>query len=156
MKLRAMAVLSIAVLAAAVVGCGGSGDSEPQRASKEERQAFLAKADKLCEESTYKTLDERRAWERRHGIPLERPNTAQQEEEIVKFMAPAVRQRVEELEALPAPPGDEDELQEFFDAFREAAEKAEKNPSLQVGYPNIYTPVKEIGQKYGFVACGTG
>jgi len=158
MKARIAAMASIAVTAAMVAGCGGSssGETRPERAPAYERKAFIEKADQLCEDSTYKTLEEREAWERKKGIPEGEITQAQQEEEIVKFLAPAVQRRVEELEALPLPEGDEDELRKFFDAFREAAERAEKNPSLQIGYPNVYTPVKEIGSAYGFIACGTG
>lgn len=149
-------VAAALLVALVVAGCGSGGGAPAEHASPAERKAFALRADKLCEESTFKTLDERRAWERKHGIPLERPNQAQQEEEIVKFMAPAVLQRVRELEALPVPAGEEAQLRKFLDAFREAAERAEKNPSLQIGYPNIYTPVKELAQQVGFTACGTG
>jgi hypothetical protein len=142
----------------ALGGCGASGSTtaSSDRATLQERKQYLHEADKLCQDNTYKTLEEREAWERKSGIPVGRPNRAEMEEEIVRFMAPAVLRRVKEIEGVPMPPADADQLRQFYDAFRAAGERAEKNPKLQVGYPNIYSHVKRLAMAYGFVACGTG
>jgi hypothetical protein len=153
---RPLVVLTALALAMAGAACGSSSEDETGESPNVSRAAFIKRADVICEKSTYKMVEEREAFERERGIPVNRPNTAQQEEEFAEVMAPSVVERVEELEELQPPAGDEARLQRIFDAFRGAAERVERNPSLQDGYPNIYTPVKKLTQAYGFVACGTG
>jgi hypothetical protein len=140
-----------------LAGCGSSGGSQPDpEATAIERKIFIEEADQICEDSSFATLAKVEAWERSHGIKDLHPNNRQLEYENAHFRAPSVLRRIEEVEALETPIGDEARLHKVLGAFRNAAERVEQDPSLQVGYPNAYTPVKKLTKAYGFVACGTG
>ena len=146
-KPAALALTTLA-LSAAALGCGGD-DEEPL--SKAE---FIKQGDAICKKSGDKVdaAAEKQFADLGRG---ETPSPSEIEAFAEETLVPEVSGQLEDLRELPAPEGDEDRVNEIFDAAEEALGKVEDDPAVlleQGGDP--FESANELASDYGFKECG--
>jgi hypothetical protein len=145
--------IAIAAGAAALLPLGcGSGASSTQESSAPTKAAFVKQADRICEQTDKTQKAVFNEYFKKH------PNAAVSKavnEEVVSLSLPAVRAEAKQLQALPAPAGDETEVNAFVKAVEEAVEKGEADPGSMVNETaqGPFGEAKKLGQEYGFKAC---
>jgi maltose-binding protein MalE len=153
------AVLAIGVVAA---GCGSSDDSTGSTEGGETSTASITKAelikkgDAICTAGNEAIEEQAEEFAEENGIDIEKPTTEQQEEVVAEVVAPEIKVQAEEISALGAPSGEEEEVEAIVDAVESAAGEAEEDPSVLVeGEGNgPFTEANELATDYGFKVCG--
>ena len=151
MKPGAVILSVIASLALAMMGCGGGGDgSSGETLTKAE---FIVRADRIC------FLTDRAQGKAFRAFFAERPGANKDqglnERAVIVAGLPPIRAEAEELDALPAPEGDEDKIQAIVDGIEEAIEVVEEDPGPLVNAKDAgpFTEVDKLTGAYGFKAC---
>lgn len=150
---KSIAPIAIAVAALLAAGCGGD-DDESTALTK---QQYIAKAGASCEKSGKQAGE---AFNRIIGDRQPTPALAQQF--LAEGVVPPFRGGLEYRESLPAPEGDEDQI-EAIDAagrqalaeFEEIATNRARSASLMRGQtPDPATKVDALNRRYGVQKCG--
>jgi hypothetical protein len=174
---KLLLIMLVAGAAIIPIGCGSGGDgssgdaSSTQQSSQSQaspgegdassqievpdgltRAALIAKADKICEATDKAQKRELQAYLKDH------PNgtsTSKGEVDMVREAGlPPIREEVEKLLSLGAPPGEEEEVAAIYDGIESALEEGEQNPrSLLSETGNPFIEVGKQAAKYGFAAC---
>lgn len=145
------------VAGALAIGCGDD-DIADETLSKAE---FVTRANAICTEGT-KELD--KAGPEYFGGELglkdnERPTAAQLAEFTQTKIVPGIQGQVDEIRALGAPEGDEEEVEALLDAAQQGADKLDANPELlaedeQSGPDNPFKEANALAIDYGLKVCG--
>lgn len=135
----------------AIPGCGDSQDGTTTVGVT--KAAFIKRADAICAKSYN---------QRRSGF-LSFVQNARDEpfsdiREIRRFadtvLIPTRQQQVEELRALGAPSGDEDDVEAILEAYEEGIEKAEEDPRAAVTSTfGVFVKATELAEEYGLENC---
>lgn len=144
------------LLLAIVAGCGGDdeGDSTTVTTSSLSKAEFTAKAEDLCFQEQEQMASEIKAVEEQNGVtePLDLSPEA-----VTAAVLPRMETQIEELQALGAPKGDEDQIEAFLAAMSQAlGEIEDRQLSSSAELSRAFGPVKQLGRKYGFEACAYG
>ena len=139
-SVQALAALA-AVSAMFAVGCGGDDEAEPLSKSD-----FIAQADEICKKgdteladaATEAGLDQNSSEDEINGF-------------ITDEVLPNIQQQADDIDALGAPEGDEDDVQAIVDALNEAIAATEDDQNS-----DAFTDVNKLAQDYGLTACGQG
>ena len=144
------------------VGCGSSDDSSSSStadtgatvttASDLTKAEFIKQGDAICEKTDQAQEAALKVYLKKH------PKATSSEEGEAQMVLiaglPAIQVEAEELAALGAPEGDEEEVQAIVEGIEEAASKGEENPiSLVKGTKNPFLAVDGLAAKYGFKVC---
>ena len=154
MKKASLVVL--ALVAAIVAGCGGSDDSgsETTEATVTLTKAeFIRQGDAICEEANEQNETEAEEFAEDNGFTLEKATDEQLEEAITEVLVPSLNQQVEDIAALGAPQGDEEQVEKIVVSLEGGAGEIEDEPSLAFEGD----PLKEssrLAKDYGFEVCG--
>jgi hypothetical protein len=139
-----------AFLVSQAIGCGGSDSA----LSKEE---FIAKADAICKKADKAQGGEAAAYQKAHSKELVNLSYYAQIAKLVPvILLPSIEAEAEKIEALGAPSGDEQKIEEFINALHEAIKKAEKAPGSIERPPGSGGPFRVPGKlaaEYGFKDC---
>jgi hypothetical protein len=145
MRSKTIAMIFLLLLVAAAVaatGCGSSGDS----ASLTKNQ-FIKQADKICEEGEREQLELASKYIQKHP-------SAEEEELVIPAGLPPLRKQNERLKALPAPEGDEAQVEAIVVAFEKGVEKSEANPQdVLASDSNPFKEADSLAEKYGLKTC---
>jgi hypothetical protein len=154
------AVLVIGLVAA---GCGSSDDSTTGSTDGGEtstasitKPELIKQGDEICAAGNEAIEEQADEFAEENGIDTENPTTEQQEEVVAQVIAPEVAAQAEEIDALGAPTGDEDEVAAIVSGVEKAAEEVEEDPSLIVEGEGAgpFKEANELATKYGFKVCG--
>jgi hypothetical protein len=147
-------VLAIAVIAA---GCGSSSDNS----SSEESTASITKAelikqgDAICATSEKEAEAEFEEFGEENGISESKePTEAQKEELATSILLPSVSSQIEEIRALGAPSGEEEEVSEILDTVEEEVEEGEAEPAALFESGEPFAEGNKMAREYGFKVCG--
>jgi hypothetical protein len=163
-------VSSPAASAAAEGGSGGktseadgtaSAPSEPSGAAgsgSKAKAAFIERADAICLAGNRKALGRVGAYLRQHrGATGKRQQDRCLAEAVQIVFLPHVEQEVVQIEALGAPPGDEQKLRIVLASLREAAEAASKlSPPSSPGLERAFRRSSKLAKAYGLPSCTYG
>ncbi len=166
MTKRALVALFACLIVVVAAACGGGGDStsgstgggESSEASGSAptKAAFVKEADAICEKADEELNEEVESYAKENGIPLgKEPTKAQQEELYAEVVLPNVGRQGEEISALTAPEGDEDEVGEIVDALDAGVEEGEADPSGLVEGKNPLADASSKAKAYGMKVCGS-
>jgi hypothetical protein len=144
-------VLSVAALAAFVsllAGCGGGGGDE----SALSKAQFIKQADTLC-----KKMDTR-LYAKLQRIGRLYPEGGSQQVVLEKFLLgvilPEIQQEARELGDLPAPKGDEENIQAITSKIEAGIENAEDDPTSTVtDLRGPFSAAIKSATEYGFEVC---
>jgi hypothetical protein len=158
MKLCFITLGGLVVIALVAAGCGGGGDAgggERQTNSKTLTKAeFVRRADKICEQVDETQKAAFRNYFAKHPEAVESESLNRELVSVIGL--PPLRTEVSQLDALPAPSGDEKEVQAIIFGLEEAVNKSEEEPDLLVNLKNgagPFTAVGKLAREYGFKAC---
>jgi hypothetical protein len=147
-----LTVLAVLVaLAALVVGCGGGDDSETTETLT--KAEFIKQGDQICEKANEASEDEAEEFAKENDFTLEKASKAQIEEAVGEVLVPNLNGQVEDLRALGAPEGDEDQIEEILVSLEGAADEIEGDPGLIFEGKTLEEPSK-LAEDYGFEVCG--
>jgi hypothetical protein len=157
MSRGATAGLVLLVLVFAVTGCGSSdsGSSSTQAAAPPPTKSeFLKKADGICAETDLAQTAAFKKFIAKHGGAKEAEQSVEKEF-VVKVGLPMVQTEAEEVGALVAPKGDEQEVQKVVTAMETGVREAEAEPERLLKGPSEspFTSVEKLAGAYGFKAC---
>jgi hypothetical protein len=145
-------VIVALLLAAAAVALGGCGDDDEEEAlSKDE---YLAQGNEICERFTGE-IDQIGA----ETLPEQGKPSARQLSRFAAEIVPVIENAMTELQQLPPPEGDEEQLDAFFAAVDDAIAKYEQaadNPSeaQRIFAADPPGEAQRIADEYGLTACG--
>jgi hypothetical protein len=154
-----VAAAGLALLAAVIVaaGCGSSsgGDSSSTQAAAPPptKAVFLKKADGICAEADLAQTAAFKKFIAKHGGA--KAGQSVEKEFVLKVGLPMVQTEAEEVGALVAPKGDEQEVQKVVSAIETAVDEAEAEPERLLKGPSEspFTSVEKLARAYGFKAC---
>jgi hypothetical protein len=163
--MRARLVVPLVGLVAGLVlaGCGGGGSSSSTTGASGTSGAqgaalpkseFVAKGNAICAKGN----QEINAEAKKIFTSSQAPSQATQEKFVTDTVIPAIQQQIDGIDALPAPSGDEDQVQAIVDAAQSALDKAKQDPSLltdqaQGGDP--FAQANKLADDYGLTKCGS-
>lgn len=148
--LSATAVL--VALAALVAGCGG-GDETTDETVTLTKAEFIKQGDAICKEANEENETEAEEFAEENDFTLEKASEEQLEEAVAEVLVPSLNQQVEELDALGAPEGDEEQVEEIVVSLEDVAGEIEDDPSLVFEEKTLEKPAK-LASSYGFKVCG--
>jgi hypothetical protein len=147
--LAGLAVL--AALGMIVTGCGSDDDGETTETLT--KAEFIKQGDAICKKASEESQSGAEEFAKENDFTLEKASKDQIEEAVVEVLVPNLNQQAEDLEALGAPEGDEEQAEEIIVALEDAADKIEDEPKLIFEGEALAEPGKLAGA-YGFKVCG--
>lgn len=153
-------LLTAAVAAAALVmlvaGCGG-GDETTDETSGETvtltKAEFIKQGDAICRDGNDASEKEAEEFAEENDFDLEKASEEQLEEAVSEVLVSNLNRQVEELDALGAPEGDEDQVEEIIVSLEGVVGEIEDDPSV-VFQDAVLKEPGELAQEYGFKVCG--
>lgn len=152
-------LLGALTVALSVTGCGGGDGEESVQIL---RSAFAEKGSAICLATRRKIRSDFEAYVRgQEGREVERAEKAGKltaEEAAAKvgetIIVPAMRQELEELEALGAPAGDKDRVNALLTAFEEGVERAARHPERAASDgTEAFGKSGKVAANYGLEGC---
>lgn len=147
------AVAALVALAALVAGCGGGDDTTTDETVTLTKAEFIKQGDAICKEANEENEAEAEEFAEENGFTLEKASKDQLEEAVAEVLVPSLNQQMEELDALGAPEGDEDQVEEIIVSVEDAADEIEDDPGLVFEEATLDKPNK-LAKAYGFKVCG--
>lgn len=153
MNRASLAVLAVLVaMAAFVAGCGSDDDGGDTSESLTKVE-FIKQGDRICEKANEQSETEAEEFAEENGFTLEKASKDQLEEAVAEVLVPNLNQQAEELDALGAPEGDEEQVEEIIVSLEDAAGEIEDEPKLVFAGEVLKEP-SELASDYGFKVCG--
>jgi hypothetical protein len=146
------AAVAAAVLVMLVAGCGG-GDETTDETVTLTKAEFIKQGDAICKKGNDQSEEEAEEFAEENGFTLEKASNEQLEEAVAEVLVPSLNQQAEEIDALGAPEGDEEKVEEIVVSLEGAADEIEDDPSLVFDGEVLEEPEK-LAQDYGFKVCG--
>jgi hypothetical protein len=148
MKLRAALALTacfaVGVIAA---GCGSSSD-DSSSTSNLTKAEFIAKADAICQQGN-QTVNQ--AAHQQFGN--ERPTAAEVQQFTTGTVIPNIQSQVDQIKALGAPSGDEDQINKLISTVQADVDKAKAEGNLT---NSAFEDSNTLARQYGLKVCGKG
>jgi hypothetical protein len=152
-KASLLALAALVALAALIAGCGGGDETTDSATVTLTKTEFIKQGDAICKESNEENEAEAEDFAEENGFTLEKASKEQLEEAVAEVLVPSLSQQAEELDALGAPEGDEDKVEEIVVALEDATAEIEDDPSLVFEEKTLEKP-NQLADAYGFKVCG--
>lgn len=136
---------SALLVGAGLAGCGGD---DSQTLSK---AAYVEQGDAICEAESAKV--ERETKDFIAGLEGDDPSAAELTTLVEDVVKPNAEVGLSKLRDLPVPAGDEDELDDIYEAQETELAKVENDPKLVIGESDPFAKSKEAAGRYGFKEC---
>jgi len=162
--MRARVVVPLVGLVAGLVlaGCGGGSSSSTTGASGTSgaqgaalsKSEFVAKGNAICAQGN----QEIQAAGQKAFPKGQQPTQADEENFATDTVIPSIQEQIDGIDALPAPSGDEDQVQAIVDAAQSALDKAKQDPSLLTGQAqggDPFAQANKLADAYGLTKCGS-
>jgi hypothetical protein len=146
------AAAAAAVLVMLVAGCGG-GDETTDETVTLTKAEFIKQGDAICKKGNDQSEKEAEEFAEENDFTLEKASDDQLEEAVSEVLVPSLNQQAEEIDALGAPEGDEEQVEELVVSLENAADEIEDKPGLVFEGEVLEEPEK-LAQDYGFKVCG--
>lgn len=144
-KLKPLLFSSLASLALAVTGCGGSDSTGPPLTADE----FIVRGDEICQSGAEDRAKEAAEW---FGDDP-RPSRAKRRSFVADVVGPNYRGQLEQLRELSPPQGDEARIDEILTGIEHLARNAESDPDDMLK-AHSKTKAARLAAGYGFMSCG--
>lgn len=149
LSLIAAAALATGLIAA---GCGGDDDESSDsgtEATTLTKAEFITEADAICAQGNQEI-------DQAFQTLSKDPSQAQFDEVVTVTVIPSIQGQIDDIRALGAPEGDEDQISAALDSAQEATDKVEEDPSI-LNDPqgeDPYTEAEKLLREYGITKCG--
>jgi hypothetical protein len=168
-KKRLLAAATLALAAGSIAaGCGGGDDttvtgaSGPSGATGAQgapltKDAFLAKGNAICKQGNQELNQAGKQFFNSLGLSKnQQPSSDQIQQFATDTVVPKVQAQIDGIDALPAPSGDEDQVQAIVDAARQDLDKIKQDPSLLEGNNDPFADANQLAKQYGLNECAGG
>jgi hypothetical protein len=146
MKLRAaLALTAVVAFGAIAAGCGSSGDDSST--SDLTKAEFITKADAICQQGNQEI--ENAAKQQFGGSG--RPSGPEVSQFITQSVIPNTQSQVDQIRALGAPSGDEDQINKMLDTVEADVEKAKAAGDIN---EQTFAEGNALARQYGLKVCG--
>jgi hypothetical protein len=147
----------IGALALLAAGCGGGGDGTTSTASLTKAE-FIKKADEICESAEEKIEREFESFAKEHNLSEKQPPSSKESAEAAEtILLPNIEGQIEDIRALGAPSGEEQEVEELLTAVEAGVEKGKQDPVAFIeeegGDP--LNKADKMAREYGLKVCGS-
>jgi NH3-dependent NAD+ synthetase len=150
---RVLSGAAIAALVLIVVGCGGGEDSSDANAIS--KQAFIKKADAVCQQSNKRMEAAFVDFLNAHKN-IKKPSRSDYERLVGEVLVPNIRREIKEIQALGTPEDDGDRVDAMVDALEEGVETAENNPKAVANSSDaVFGIASRLAGEYGLTVCGS-
>jgi hypothetical protein len=148
---RLFALSAVFVLALVAAGCGGGSDSIS-------KQQFITQADAICAKSNKQIQPQVVAYAKKVGWSGKTPPTDAQATEIANtILIPSVQSQHDQIDALGAPSGQEQQVNAILTAVQDAIDQAKKDPTaLMQSNDTTFAKANQVAKDYGLTVCGQG
>lgn len=146
------AAAAAAVLVMLIAGCGG-GDETTDETVTLTKTEFIKQGDAICKKSGEQSEQEAEEFAEENGFTLEKASTEQLEDAVGAVLVSTLRQQAEEISALGAPEGDEEQVEAIITSLESATDEIEDEPKL-VFEEKVFEEPNELAEDYGFKVCG--
>ncbi len=154
-KVLLAALAALALIAALVAGCGGDSETDRETTATITKAELIKQGDAICEKANEASESEAEEFAEENDFTLEKASKEQIEEAVGEVLVPNLNGQVEDLRALGAPEGDEDQVEEIFVSLEGAADEIDDDPGLVFEEETLKEP-SELAEDYGFKVCGEG
>jgi len=151
-KASLAAVAALVALAAIAAGCGSGGDTTDETVTLTKTE-FIKQGDAICKQGNDESEKEAEEFAEDNDFKLEKASKEQLEEAVSEVLVPNLEQQTEELDALGAPKGDEDEVEAIIASLEDATGEIEDDPGMVFEGSVLKKPSK-LADDYGFKVCG--
>jgi len=146
------AIAASVALAVVIAGCGGGDDTTDETVSLTKTE-FIEQGDAICKKGNDQSEKEAEEFAEDNHFELEKANKDQLEEAVSEVLVPNLERQTEELDALGAPKGDEDEVEAIIVSLEDATGEIEDDPGVVFQGEVLEKPSK-LAEDYGFKVCG--
>lgn len=144
---QVLVVLIVALMTAAIVGCGGGEETAALT-----KPQFIQRADAICEKAD--KAQQNGIMKADQKTALDKMDKAEQQELVVRVGLPPVQNEAEEIAALNAPGGDEEQIDAIVSGIEAAVKMAEEDPgSITGASPSPFLAVNKLATRYGLKVC---
>lgn len=157
MNKRLLAVLAAIFAVGLIAGCGSSDDSTDTETVEETvtltKTEFIAQGDQICKQAEEDSEAEAEEFAEENGFSLENASDEQLEEAVAEVLIPALDRQAEEIEALGAPEGDEEQVEAILTALEDGSAEIADDPSIAFE-GDALKEANDLAKDYGFKVCG--
>jgi hypothetical protein len=153
----ALAFAAVALLAMA--GCGG-GDEDSTTAERPAitKKQFVREGQALCTRAYRRQARWMEAFYERHGFDSGEPSKKAREAVNAAVVMKVEQEKIDELDALPVPPGDEKEIEQILESMERGIRVTEREPERLAEptekNPEPFMEARELTADYGIWICG--
>ncbi len=151
MRLVRMPAAAMAVVVLAVAGCGGGDSSSTtSTAAALTKQQFVDQANQICAEGN-KQIQAAAKDVFANG----KPSKSEFTDFVNNTLIPSVQDQVDQIDALPAPSGDQDQVDAIVNAVNDGLDKAKQDPmSMASSKTDPFAEANKLSVDYGLTVCG--
>jgi hypothetical protein len=162
---RLLVAVALALAAGSIAaGCGGGDDttvSGPSGATGAQgaltKDAFLAKGNAICKKGNQALNQAGQEFFNSLGLSKgQKPSSEQIQQFATDTVVPKVQAQIDGIEALPAPSGDESQVQAIVDTAQQDLDKIKQDPSLLEGNNDPFADANQLAKQYGLNECAGG
>jgi hypothetical protein len=151
---RTTAVVIGAVVAIAAAGCGGDGDDTSATTAALSKDEFVTQANEICAKGSDE-IDAAAADVFGGGS---QPSPEEGQQFITETVIPTIQGEIDDIKALGAPAGDEEQVTAILDAAQQGVDAGKADPSvLEGGQQNDpFAESDKLAKAYGLTECAGG
>jgi hypothetical protein len=154
MKLITVLTATAALAAGALLaGCGGGGDDNSTTAASTDTSGqtitkadFLQQGNQICKEANDQLNQQPQ--------PNQNSSQAEVDDFVTNTVVPNVQNQLDQIKALGAPAGDEDQVNKILGDAQAALDKLKSDPSSISG--DSFAQANQEANAYGLTECGKG
>jgi hypothetical protein len=174
--LSSLGALAIAAaVALGVAGCGGGSSNSTSAESTGStttaagggkqtkthspslsKEEFVEKADAICTRGKTKGLEAMGVYAKEHQGTAGQSKAEVIGEAVQKVFLPSVQSQVDQIRALGAPAGEEQEVEAILAALEEAVEEASQGAPSSARFAKSFASAGALAREYGLTACVYG
>jgi hypothetical protein len=135
---------------------GGGGGETTVHSSSLSKAEFSEKAAAICTREKTKGLEAMSTYLKQHPGAAGAAKIELIGEALQKVFLPAVQRQIDQIRALGAPAGDEEEIEAFLSALQEAVDEASQGTPSNGKFAQAFASSASIAHEYGLDACAYG
>jgi hypothetical protein len=148
-----LALLAALTVGVCVAGCGSSSSTTTETTAAITKAEFVAKGNAICVKGEKAQEAEINAYVKKNGLENKKPSKAQEAELVETVLIPNVQSQIDDVKALGAPSGEEQQVSSALELSQQALEKIEANPNLAFGKENVFAAAGKQLHAVGLKKC---
>lgn len=147
-----LTLIAALIVGVSVAGCGSSSTTTETTAAITKAE-FVSKGNAVCVKGEKAQEAEINAYVKKHGLEKKKPSKAQNVELVETVLAPNIQSQIDEVKALGAPSGEEQQVSSALELSQQTLEKIEANPELAFGKEDPFAAAGKQLHALGLKDC---